>query len=432
MRAALAVLAAALSATPGASAYRNPTSGAALVLQLPGMHRAHVRHVHGLDVYRPRNARGRVPAVLVGAPRRSGQAVGWSQAIAASGMAAVAFDGAGPGALAYVRAHAASLGIDGGRLCALGFASASAWQLAARGLRCNVVYYAPLPTGRLRPGTTPLLVVKAGRDSSAGVNASIDRFAAAARDMHADVRVTVNAGGGHGFDVGRPTTRARAVVQETLRFLRARLAPPLRVQAACVTPAERRAALRFFAADDTPLAGVVLGHGPRAVVLAHAVDGNLCDWMPYARRLAASGLRVLAYNSRRPGVRVDLDLAAAVEAVRRTGSGHVVVAGASLGATGALIGSASLAEQPAAVVSLSAPASFGPLRALPAAARLQAPVLFAASSDDQPFADDARALYAASASSERQLEISAGAAHGEQLLEDPAFRARVTAFITAH
>ena len=118
--------------------------------------------------------------------------------------------------------------------------------------------------------------------------------------------------------------------------------------------------------------------------------------------------------------------------MRRSGSEHVVVAGASVGAAGAVIGSASLAEQPAAVVSLSAIASFGPLRALPAAARLQAPVLFAASADDQPFADDARALYAASGSVGRQLEILPAARHGEEMLEDPAFRARVTDFITAH
>ncbi len=429
MRAALAVLVAMLAVTPGASAYRNPTRGSALVVQLPGMHRVEVRHEAGLDVYRPRHARGRLPAVLVGARRGSGQAVGWSQAIAASGMTAVAFGGSGSAASAYVRAHAASLRVDPGRVCALGFASRAAWQLSAPGLRCGVAFYAPLSPDRLRPRSTPLLLVKAGRDPSAG---AIDRYAAAARELHADVRVATNAAGGRGFDVGRPTPRARAVVKETLRFLRARLAPPLKVEASCVTRAERRAALRFFAADDTPLAGVVFGKGPRAVVLAHAIDGNLCDWVPYARRLAAGGLRVLAYNSRRPGIRVDLDLAAAVEAVRRTGSEHVVVAGESLGATGVVIGAASLPEQPAAVVSLSAPASFGPLRALPAAARLHVPVLFAASADDQPFADDARALYAAAGSAGRELEVLPGARHGVQLLEDPAFRARVTAFLTAH
>jgi dienelactone hydrolase len=429
VRAALLALVALLAATPAASAYRNPTRGAALVVQLPGMHRVEVRHVGAFDVYRPRHAHGRLPAVLVGAGRGSGQAVGWSQAIAASGLSAVAFAGRGPAALAYVRAHAARLGIDAGRLCTLGFGSTAAWQLRAAGLRCDVVYYAPLAAAGPTPRMAPLLLARAGRDSSAG---TIDRFAAAARTVHADVRVTTNATGARGFDVGRPTRRARAVVNETLRFLRTRLAPPLRVEASCATRAERRTALRFFAADDTPLAGVVLGQGLRAVVLVHEIDGNLCDWLPYARRLAADGLRVLAYNSRRPGVRVDLDLAAAVEAMRRTGSPHVVAVGASLGATGVVIGSASLVQQPAAVVSLSAPASFGPLRALPAASRLQAPVLFAASTDDQPFADDARALYAAAASTERQLEILPGARHGLDLLDDPGLRARVTAFITAH
>lgn len=429
MRAALAVLVAGLALSPGASAYRNPTLGAGLVVQIPGMHRVEVRHVARLDLYRPRRARGRLPAVLVGAPRRSGQAVGWSQAIAASGLTAVAFAGRGPAALAYVRAHAKSLRIDPARVCALGFASGASWQLSASGLRCNAVYYAALGVETVSPRMAPLLVAEAGRDASAG---AIDRFATAAREVHADVKVTANAAGARGFDVGRPTPRARAVVRETLRFLRTRLAPPLRLDASCVTPAERRAALRFFAADDTPLAGVVLGKGPRAVVLAHAIDGNLCDWVPYARRLAASGLRVLAYNARRPGIRVDLDLAAAVEAMRRTGSGEVTAVGASLGATAALIGSAALSQQPAAVVSLSGPASFGPLRALPAVGRLHAPVFFAASNDDEPFATDARALYAASASPGRQLEILPGAAHGTDMLADPAFRARLTAFITAH
>jgi pimeloyl-ACP methyl ester carboxylesterase len=138
---------------------------------------------------------------------------------------------------------------------------------------------------------------------------------------------------------------------------------------------------------------------------------------------------VLAYDS---GLRVDLDLAAALEALRRTGSPHVVAAGASMGATAALIGSSLLPAQPDAVVSLSAPASYGALRALPAVRRLHSPVFFAASSEDDPYHGDALAMYAASGSSERVLEILPGAAHGIRMLEDPAFRARVTAFIEAH
>ena len=65
---------------PAAGGYRNPTPGKAVVLQKPGMHRAKVRrnvvYQHSprlrMDVYRPRGARGRLPAVLLGGPPGSG------------------------------------------------------------------------------------------------------------------------------------------------------------------------------------------------------------------------------------------------------------------------------------------------------------------------------------------------------------------------
>jgi dienelactone hydrolase len=485
VKVAIAVLAAAVVAVPAADAYRNPTPGAAVALQIPGMHRAKVRRniVYQpalrlrMDVYRPRHARGRLPAVLLGGPpgfdKDTGQKIGWAQLIAASGMAAVAFDIRSDdrlqsprspsrdvrSAIAFVRAHAARLGIDAGRLCTLGFSIGTApWHLWATmrdpqpWLRCNVVYYGPLdfespafPMDRSLVGEfsaltylrrfpariPPMLVVKAGRDANAGINESIDRFHAAARELHADVRVITYATAAHGFDLGSRTRRARAIVRETLRFLRARLARPLPVRADCATPAERASALRFFAADDTPLVGMALGSGLRGVVLAEGRGDDLCSWLPYARELAAAGYRVLDYDSR-AGLRVDLDVAAAVEALRRTGSEHVVAAGSSIGAAGAVIAASALPSPPAAVVSLSAPASYGPLHALSAVSRVHAPVLFAASQDDEPFASDARALYGAAASTERQLEILPGAAHGLRMLEEPSFRARVTAFIAAH
>ncbi len=147
--------------------------------------------------------------------------------------------------------------------------------------------------------------------------------------------------------------------------------------------------------------------------------------------LPTSGYRVLVYDAR-SGLRVDLDQAAAVEALRRTGSEHVIAMGSSMGAIASLIGSASLPSAPAAVVSLSAPAGFGPLHALPAVARLQAPTFFGASEQDDPFVGDARALYAASVSSDKRLDILPGAAHGSAMLQDSAFRARVEAFIASH
>ena len=168
----------------------------------------------------------------------------------------------------------------------------------------------------------------------------------------------------------------------------------------CASRSERSAALRFFAID-TQLLGVVLGSGPRGIVLAHGSNGDFCEWLPYARELAAGGYRVLAYTSR-SGLRVDLDMAAAIEALRRTGSEHVVAMGSSAGAIAALIGSASL------------------------------PTFFAASDGDEPFFTDAGALYAASASADKRLDILPGGMHGSAMLQVPAFRARVEAFIASH
>jgi pimeloyl-ACP methyl ester carboxylesterase len=213
--------------------------------------------------------------------------------------------------------------------------------------------------------------------------------------------------------------------------MKARLARPLPVTESCASAAEKASALRFFGADDTPLLGVVTGSGPRGVVLAHGQNLGFCEWLPYARELAVAGYRVLAFNSR-SGIRVDLDIAPAVEALRRAGSEHVVVMGSSAGAIAGLIGSTALVSAPAAVVSLSAPASYGPLNALPAVARLRAPTFFAASENNDPFVGDARALYAASVAPDKRLEILPGAAHGSAMLGDPAFRAQVEAFIASH
>ena len=464
MRASLAILVVALLAVPAADAYRNPTAGKAVVLQLPGMHRAQVRRniVYErsprlrMDVYRPRKAVGRLPAVLLAGPqRRSSGQIGWAQLVSASGLSAVTFDTRADAlprnpaedvrsALAYVRSHSKRLGIDPNRLCTLGFWAP--WHLWATmrdpkpWLRCNVAYYEPLDVQRsgsgdefsalanLRrsPGSIPpMLVVEAGR------NDSIERFASAATELHADVRVVAYPEARPGFDLGPRTARARAIVKQTLRFLKARLARPLSVTESCASNAERASTLRFFAADDTPLLGVVVGSGPRAVVLAHGQNLGFCEWLPYARELAATGYRVLAYNSR-SGIRVDLDIAPAVEALRRTGSPHVVVMGSSAGAIAGLIGSAMLASPPAAVVSLSAPASYGPLHALPAVASLRVPTFFGASEENDPFVGDARALYAASGAADKRLDILPGAAHGSAMLQDAGFRSRVEAFIAAH
>ena len=315
MRVALAILAVALVAVPAADGYRNPTAGKALVLQLPGMHRAKVKREHRLPAVSPA-ADGRLPAaeragsLACRPPRRAsglrpderpeGRLGATDRRVRAErgcvrhplrrrapvaaqpGRGCPGRDRVRPLALEAPR-------VDPNRLCTLGFSAP--WHLWATmrdprsWLRCNVVYYEPLDLQsrelgdefsalaylRRSPASIPpMLVVKAGRDANAGTNESIDRFQAAATELHADVRVVTDPGAAHGFDVGPRTARARAIVKQTLRFLKARLAPPLPVTESCATKAEKASALRFFGADDTTLLGVVVGSGPRGVVLRTA------------------------------------------------------------------------------------------------------------------------------------------------------------------
>jgi acetyl esterase/lipase len=251
-----AALAAALVLVPTALAgdYRNPTSGKHVALQIPGMHLAKVRRdlVYRpglrLDVYRPQNATGPLPAVLFvhgrtgdSSPKNWGQYVGWGQLAAASGLAGVTFNhyddpAEVAAAIRFVRKYAKQLGIDGARLCVAGYSAGvhpallTALKETEGRLRCAVAYYGPLDTGLaqlspktyLRAGSLPLLVAKAGLDV-AEINRSIDGFVANARKLGAPVELLVHPKGVHAFDVRTFDARTRAIMRRTLAFLRLHL-----------------------------------------------------------------------------------------------------------------------------------------------------------------------------------------------------------------
>jgi acetyl esterase/lipase len=221
-----------------------------------------------LDVYRPAGtpASERLPAVLIGGPpafnagRESGQKIGWAQLIAASGMAAVAFDISSDNfqetpyapsrdvaaAIQYVRANADDLGIDADRLCTLGFSIGTApWHLWATlrhprpYMRCNVVYYGPLDfksaefdirralvdefsaltyLRKYGDRLPPMLIAQAGQDQFVGINESIVRFMREARRTDADVERLVHENGAHGFDIENDDARSREIIRRTLEF----------------------------------------------------------------------------------------------------------------------------------------------------------------------------------------------------------------------
>jgi dienelactone hydrolase len=210
---------------------------------------------------------------------------------------------------------------------------------------------------------------------------------------------------------------------------------------ACVRQSERRGAVRLKTADGVSLAGVVLGSGKTGVALGHERGASLCNWLPFARILAARGYRVLAFDHRGYGesqfvdyprnLRIDRDVTAAVAELRKRGSKRFVLMGASMGGTAALTAAPSV-RGIAAVVDLSGPAQYVQLDALAAVKRLAAPALFAVGRFDSGFVADTKALKAASQNRASRLVIRQTGAHGTGLLADASFRGLVLDFVKRH
>jgi dienelactone hydrolase len=167
-----------------------------------------------------------------------------------------------------------------------------------------------------------------------------------------------------------------------------------------------------------PLEAAVLGEGRVGIVLAHERGGSLCNWASIAPDLADQGYSVLIFDFGDPATVVS-DMRAATEKIRRLGAKKIIVGGASLGGTVALM-TAARAPNVVGAFSLSAPAVYGNAEAVPAVRRFRGPVLFVAATEDSHFADDARLLYRAAASREKELLIVPGFEHGTDLYGGPA------------
>lgn len=188
--------------------------------------------------------------------------------------------------------------------------------------------------------------------------------------------------------------------------------------------------LNFRAADGTRLVGHRFGTGKTFVVLAHQYGGDLCQWVPYARRLTSLGYTALAFDLRGFGrsqkrygdalIRYDRDVVAAAKLARSLGARKVVLVGASLGANAVVAAGAAMTPPVDGLVSLSAPGTFR-LDAIAAAKRLAVPALFAAGQVDEGgiYATDARAMYTADPAPGKELVIVPGAKHGVALVAAP-------------
>lgn len=217
-----------------------------------------------------------------------------------------------------------------------------------------------------------------------------------------------------------------------------------RVFDGCVEVGRKIQVVSFRASDGQRLKGVTLGNGRVGLLLAHQVNSSVCEWFPAAESFAQQGFRVLAFDFRGNGSpisdvrdpgRLDLDVAAGIEQLKRLGAQEVVAIGASMGGTAVLVAGASAPEGLAGVISMSGPSVFGDLDAGDAVRRLDLPVLFVVARTDSPFATEARRMHATAASDDKGLKILPSGSHGSAMLappEDPGVRKAILTFIEDH
>jgi len=285
----LACLAAVIAFAPCASQTRPAAPDIAsmpVVYRVPGMEAVAVKSnlkytdagaAHLLmDVYAPPRLRkgARLPAVLFihgsvpPGSRAKDMAVfrSWGRLAAASGMVGVTFthrlgypkprlqDAAADvaAALAYVRANADSLGVDGDRVCLVAYSGGGPMLSAATRdrpeyVRCLVAFYAFLdigqsemhgahetpealktfsPLAHLEGGAAklaPMFIARAGLDRIPGLNDSVDRFVAEAVSRNAAVTLYNHPRGVHAFDILTDDERSREIIRAALDFMKLHL-----------------------------------------------------------------------------------------------------------------------------------------------------------------------------------------------------------------
>lgn len=245
-----------------------------IVLEIPGMDAVQVRRdlrvseTLVLDVYTPPGA-ARSPAVLfvygfahplfAQGLKEMGAYSSWGRLLAASGIAAVTYAYREPVAdlealLAHLRAHGDDLGIDvsrlavwaasgnvptaihalitqppgtfrGAALCygfTLDLDGGTEVAAAAAGFGCATP--AAGRTASDLPSDLPLLVVRAGQDATPGLNASLDRFAAAALAANLPMTLVNLPDAPHAFDLLDDRDSSRAAIRGIVAFLQAQLA----------------------------------------------------------------------------------------------------------------------------------------------------------------------------------------------------------------
>lgn len=178
-----------------------------------------------------------------------------------------------------------------------------------------------------------------------------------------------------------------------------------------------------------PLEIAILGHSPRAVVLANQSDRFACSWLPFARRLVRAGYEVAFFDYEADPV---ADATAVAGYVRRHGARSVSMVGASQGAMVAIIAGATVRPRPAAVISLSPEVAVGSMDVASYAPRLQAPALLVTATKDPLGSAETTAAYIKQIPGRPKERMAVpGERHGIELLSEPKVMLRVLGFLRA-
>ncbi|MFN8077519.1 MAG: hypothetical protein U0Q15_19140 [Kineosporiaceae bacterium] len=165
---------------------------------------------------------------------------------------------------------------------------------------------------------------------------------------------------------------------------------------------------------------VTVGAGRRAVILVHEADTDHCAWMLFARALGRRGVQVWSLDSSASPASLSVgssnpsrDVVSVAAYVRQHGASEVVVAGASMGGTGALAAAHDAGAVKAAA--LSSPSDYNGADAVAGVKAFGAPVLVLVGTNDSGFVPSAAAFEATDPTHVTKLDVVTDA-HGTDLL----------------
>ncbi len=165
--------------------------------------------------------------------------------------------------------------------------------------------------------------------------------------------------------------------------------------------------------------------GQRLVILLHMYPADQTAWFAFAGELQALGIDALTLDFRGFGASAgdkdpndaDRDVRAAVAFARERGYERIVLVGASMGGTAAIVAAADTPVD--GVVALSAPVAMRSLDAAAVVAELRMPLTLVAAEGDLAAAESLRELAERAGLRGDEVLVTPGRAHGTDLLATP-------------